>query len=142
MTRVRAVAVGIPERLRDELGGMTGVILAPDLSTAAGVLEDWPDAHVIYGEELFGMAVTGQPVFLLPEQGDPVGEARTALRRVWVIADAPPGELGDLPFDDPRQLTAHAAVRLRAQRLVDVSRTGAWVNFDALLDEDVDIPPE
>lgn len=131
---VRAIAVGIPERLNDHVDAVPGVVRVPDLVTAAGVLADWPDAHVLYGEHLFGPAVTGQPVFLLDGQGDDWQE------RVWVLIDIAPPELGELPFDDPRILAAQAAIRLKASRLVDVSTEGAWQTLDALLGRQVDTP--
>jgi hypothetical protein len=135
VTKVRAVAVGIPDRLKDDLASLSGVVVVPDLSTASGVLEDYPDAHVVYGEHLFGPAVTGQPVFLLPGQVDSRHN-----QRVWVVVDAAPSTLGQLEWDDPRRLAAQAGVRLRAGRLLDVSDPGAWVSFDAVLDEPVDTP--
>jgi len=128
MTNVRAVAVGIPDRLKERLAGMNGVIVVPDLVTAAGVLEDWADAYVIYGEDLFGAAVTGMPVFLLPDQHDGYHE------RVLVLTDIDPRHTESLAWDDPRRLAPQAGVRLRALRLVDVSSSGAWLSLDALLD--------
>lgn len=130
---VRAVAVGIPDRLKDDLATLDGVVLAPDLVTAAGVLDDWPDAHVIYGEELFGAAVTGQPVFLLPA-GQDVSD------RVWVLMDAHPLKLDELAWDDPRRLGPQAGVRLRAGHLVDTSEPTALAQLDVLLNRDVDTP--
>jgi len=135
MTNVRAVAVGIPDRLKDAVAALPGVLVLPDLVTAAGVLEDFPDAHVVYGEELFGPAVTGLPVFLRMDQ-----RAGGHNRRVWVLIDAHPQQLDGLEWDDPRRLATQAGIRLRAGRLVDVSEDGAWASFDSLLDQPVDTP--
>lgn len=134
MTNVRAVAVGIPDRLKDSLGGMDGMVVVPDLVTAAGVLDDWPRAYVLYGEDLFGAAVTGMPVFLFDEQPD------DWQRRVMVIVDANPGKVDDLAWDDARRLVGQAAVRLRARRIVDLSEPAAWESLDKILNEPVDTP--
>jgi hypothetical protein len=139
MTDVRAVAVGIPDRLKEPLAAMAGVVVVPDLVTAAGVLDDWPTAYVIYGEDLFGAAVTGLPVFLIPDQDQGYHD------RVIVLMDVDPRHTDALSWDDARRLAPQAGVRLRARRLVDVSSSGAWLSLDALLDGNppgVDTPRE
>lgn len=133
MTNVRAVAVGIPDRLKDTLTALDGVLVL-DMVTALGVLEDHPNVHIVYGQELFGAAVVGQPVFLSPRQRD------GAQPSVWVLLDHHPEKLTELEWDDPRQLAVQASIRLNAGRLVDISYEGALEAFDTRLNEPVDTP--
>lgn len=134
---VRAVAVGIPDRLKEQLTALDGVMVEDDLVIAAGLLELHPGAFLIYGENLFGDAVTGQPVLLLPEQRD----GARPIPRVMVVMDLnPTAMLDDLRWDDPRRLAMQAGIRLRAGRVVDASAVGVWVALDVLLDGPVDTP--
>lgn len=134
----RAIAVGIPDRLTGQLAAVPGVAVEDSLETAAMMLELYPRAAVIYGENLFGDAVTGQPVFLINEQRDPNGQP--AVRRVLMLIDHHPMKLDELAWDDPRRLAMQAGIRLSAGSVVDVSASGAWVALDARLDEHVDTP--
>ena len=133
----RAVAYGIPQRLRGELrANLPDVLILDDPLAIADALETNPDVRLIYGEDAFGPAVTGRPPRFLTDQ-----TAGRALARVLVLVDVPPAGLRDLEWDDPRQLVIHAAGTLCAGVFVDVSQTGAWVAADVLLDQPVDAPP-
>lgn len=137
LTPPRAVAIGIPDRLRHPLlENLPNVVLVDGLVEAAAVLDTAPQAMVIYGEITFGAAVSGQPIFLVPDQA-----ADGANPRVALLIDTAPNGLNGLAWDDPRKLAAHAGIRLGARYLVDVSEEGAWAAFSALMDEVVAIPP-
>lgn len=133
----RAVAIGMPDRIRDAmLVHLPDVLAVDSLTEAAAVLDDNPRALVLYGEVAFGAVVSGQPVFLLEEQ-----RAQRVVRRVGVVIDTDPNALADLEWDDPRRLAVQAGVRLAAGFLVDVSVDGVWGRLSNLLDERVAEPP-
>lgn len=141
---VRAIATGVPTRLQLAVGAIPGVLMLDDLYLVGEAFDDNPHAAVIYGEDLFGEAATGQPVLFLPEQkaSDDPDASIAPLARVIMLVDHNPTRLDVLDWDDPRRLLSHAAVRLRASKVIDVSEPGAWLSLDVLLDEVVDIPPD
>lgn len=137
MTDVRAVAIGIPDRLLEALGSIPGVVVTETLIRAMEVLDENPGAAVMYGEHLFGEAVSGQPVMLMDVQADP--EVRWE-PRIMVIIDHDPQQLDMLAWDDPRKLATQAAIRLKAGTLVDLSRDGIVGALSSRLDAFVDTP--
>lgn len=143
MSDIRAVAVGVPERLRERLEYVDGVRVCGDLVAAAMVLSEAPHAAVMYGEALFGEAVTGQPVLLLDEQGGlPSDEQPPPFSpRVLVVSDLPPNKLSDLDWDDPRKLGVQAMHRLRAKTYIDLSETGVLEDMDQHLTTVLALPP-
>lgn len=135
----RVLGVGIPQRLHtDFLANLSGAVLASSSEHAAAVLTAHPGVAVVYGEDTFGPAVAGQPVFLLPEQHE-----RSIVPRVIILVDVEPTAeaMEGLSWDDPRRLVVHAGVRLNAGHLADVSPPGTWLALDVLLDELLAQPP-
>lgn len=134
---LRAIAIGIPDRMHRELeANLPGVRIVYDELSADEIVAEYPHVAVLYGEHTFGPAVSGQRVLVLPEQHD----ARR-VERVVVVTDAMPTNLNTLAMDDPRRLAPQAGVRLAAGYLVDVSQPGVWVALDVLLDDIIDTPP-
>jgi SpoU rRNA methylase family enzyme len=137
----RVVAVGIPERLKQAMrAALPDAVVVDDPIDAVDVLDVYPDAALIYGEELFGAIVTGQPIMFLPEQKPDPGAWFGPVARVLVLIDHQPTKLDELEFDDPRRLVMQAGVRVLASHLVDVSEFGAWHALSVLLD-DILTPP-
>lgn len=135
----RAVAIGLPDRIRTEMLVQLPDVLAVDsLSQAAAILADNPRAVVMYGEITFGAVVSGQPVFVLEDQGDPMVRWSN---QVMVVVDVDPRKCADLVWDDPRRLASHAGIRLKAARIVDVSADGIWPRLSDELNKLVAEPP-
>lgn len=138
--RIRAIAVGIPDRLRSAVRELSGVLVEDNLANAADIVDMNPGVSVIYGEGLFGAVVTGQPIMFLPEQKPAPGDRFGPVPGVIVLIDHSPFKLDELEWDDPRRLATQAGVRVLASHLVDVSQQGVWVHLDVLLDQVLDTP--
>jgi hypothetical protein len=139
VTLVRAVAFGVPERVHATLDAVGGITVTNTLMDAAKALDDNPHAAVIYGEHAFGDAVTGQPIMLVDEQGDPMARW---LSRVMVAIDCSPNATANLDWDDPRRLAFQAAVALKAAALVDLADPDVVAGLDRKLAAWVDTPRE
>jgi len=134
-TTTRAITVGLPPHLRAVVPlRVRGVVdMSGDLAAATAFTTENPHVVVIYGQELFGNAVTGQPVYLLPDQVDVKHHPRVMLLAQFV-------DRAELAWDDPRLFMGEAGVRLHAKHLIDANDERCWLSLDILLDRVVQPP--